>query len=153
MKFSALIVTVIVAVTGTALMMPVANSQDAGADSRQGKREESARKIKELQNERLATLRGLAADTSALYRNARVEADRAHDAQRQLIRAEVELAENDADRIKLYETFVNVMKDYEEIATVRLQGARGTRAAILEAKAMRLEGEIALEQLRAAASK
>ena len=153
MKLPALVVTVMVTVTGTALLISAANSQDAGADSRKGKQEESARRVKELQNERLTTLRSLAVDTQALYRSGRAEADRAHDAQRQLVRAEVELAASDADRIKLYEKFVNVMKEYEELATVKLEGARGTRIAILEATAMRLEAEITLEQVRAAAAK
>lgn len=148
MKLPALIVTVIVIVSGTGLWISAANSQDDALASRKSKREESARKVKELQTERLTALKDLAEVMHALYRKVRVDADRVYDAQQLLLRAQVELAEDDSDRIKLYEKFVDVMKDYEEIAVTRKQAAQGTQLEVLKAKAIRLEAEIALEKVR-----
>jgi hypothetical protein len=119
----------------------------------QDKPKDSATKIKELKTERIVALRDVAKFSHALFRNARIDPDRAYSWNQILLNAELEVAENEADRIKLYEKFVETMKEYEAIATTRKQGAQGTEADVLKAKVLRLEGEIALEQAKAKAAK
>src|SRR5436305_3092269 len=116
MKMPALLVTVFVTMTAAALLVAPAIPQDAAVASRKVQQDESARKVKELRKERLAVLRDMAEVMDAMYRKSRVDADRVYDAKQLLLTAEVDLAENDSDRVKLYEKFVGAMKEYEELA-------------------------------------
>lgn len=151
MKMPLVIVTAIGTLAIGALFMGSASSQDdAGRATGQ---QAASLKVKQLQNERVVALKDLAQVTDTLYRKARAEAGPAYDTRQLLLNAEVELTESDAERIKLYEDFVSAMKEYEEIATVRKQAARGTEADVLKAKTVRLEAEIGLEKLKSKAEK
>jgi hypothetical protein len=151
MKMSALILTVILTMTATVLFIAPARSQDNATTAR--KVPQADGKVKELQKQRLVVLQTMADVMDALFRQARVDADRLYKGKQLLLTAEVELAENDADRVKLYEKFVDMMKKYEELAAVRKQAAEGTELDILKAKAIRLEAEIALEKVKAKIAK
>jgi hypothetical protein len=113
----------------------------------------TAQKIKELQKERIETLRKLVEQLTKLAVNARAEFSEALEARLQLLQAEADAAETAADRIALYKAAIDSLKQYEELATGRYQAARGTEAAILKIKVRRLELEIRLEQLKSKASK
>jgi len=143
----------IVTLTGITLWISAANSQDNLANSKAEKQDASASRIQELQTARLATLRNIAESTNALFRHGRIDFYRVHAAHQALLKAELELAENDSIRLKLYEKLVDAMKEYEQFAVARKERAQGTEVDILEARAIRLEAEIALEQLKSKLAK
>lgn len=151
MKKPVVIVTVIGTLVMGALLTGSARSQEDAEKA--GTQVAATLKVKQLQAERLAALKDLVEVTDVLYRKARAEAGSAYEARLQLLNAEVDLAESDAERIKFYENFVNVMKEYEDYAIARKQAARGTEIDILKAKAARLEAEIALEKVKSKAAK
>jgi hypothetical protein len=146
MKATALIVMLM----ATALVVSAANSQDtAGAN----KPDESAKKIKDLQKERLDVLAAMAESAGILAKQARVSLENACEAQQQLLQAQIEYADNDAQRARFYESYIEALKQYEELAKARKEGARGTEISILNARAGRLGAEIALERLKAKPAK
>lgn len=144
MKTPALIVVVM----AVALVVSAANSQEAGKNPA-----DASAKIKELQIERIGILRDLAEFSTPLLKRGTYTFDEACEAKSLLLNAEIEVAEIDAARIKLYEEFVESMNLYEEIARARKEGARGTEADVIKVKARRLEAQIAMERVRAKAAK
>lgn len=134
------------AVLGMALLTAAASSQE-------GKPDESSRKVKELQKERLATLKDLVEVATSLRGRGFMSVDDVYDAKHQLLNAELDAAENDADRIKLLENFVDAVKELEQVADAQKKAAQATHAAILKMKSHRLEAEIALEQAKTKSSK
>jgi len=151
MKMPAIIVTAIgTLVFGVLLIGPASSQDDAG---KTGTQAGGSLKVKQLQDERVAALKDLTQVTDRLYRTARAEAGSAYEARLMLLTAELDLAQNNAERMKLYENFVGVMKEYEEYAIARKQGAKGTEIDVLKAKAARLEAEIALEKVRSQTAK
>ena len=146
MKATALIVMLM----ATTLVVSAANSQDKGGIKNQ---DESTQKIKELQKEQIATLKEMTEAAAELFRRGAASVDEIYEARTLLFQAELDAAETDADRIKLYEGLVTTMKDYEELAIARKMAARGTHVAVLKVKARRLQAEIALERLKANAAK
>jgi hypothetical protein len=134
-----------------AVAAPMVPARAQGAEnlSRKQQIDESAKKIKELQQERIVTLEEAVAQITVLFQNGRVEFDEAIDAQLLLLDAKLEFAEKDSDRIAIYEKMLAVLKGYEQWAGARVQSAHGTGAAALKIKARRLEAEIRLEQAKA----
>jgi outer membrane protein TolC len=110
--------------------------------------EESTKKIKELQKERIATLKEVVEQAATLYKSARVSYEEVLDARMQLLKAEVDAAEKESDRITLYKKTIDALKQYEEWAQARVEAGRETAAALLKIKARRLEVEIKLEQAK-----
>jgi hypothetical protein len=149
MRTPALILTVMAAT----LLIARASPQDGVNSSRKDQAEESGRKIKELQKERIATLKEMADISTRLFQNGRGSFEAALEARVLVFEAELDAAEKESDRITLYKDLVKVLKEYEELAKERVKMARGTEAAVLKAKARRLEAEIHLEQAKARAAK
>ncbi len=152
MRMPALILTVL---TATLLIAP-ASPQDGANPSRKEQKEESAKKIKELQKERLATLEALVDATSTLFRRKLVDYPEVLEASLLLLKAELDAAEKESDRITIYQKMVEVLKQYEKIAELGKQFPRrpgDTEAAVLKIKARRLEAEINLERAKAKAAK
>jgi len=131
---------------------PVAGPQDkARPDPKDKERaEESAKKVKELQKERIAALKEVVQLAGHLYQSGRAEYAEVLDARLLLLEAELDAAEKESDRVALYEKAIAALKEYEKWATARVEGGRGTQAAVLKIKARRLEVEIALERAKAA---
>ncbi|OWK45732.1 RNA polymerase sigma factor [Fimbriiglobus ruber] len=123
--------------------------KDKGKPPPEDRKAEAARKIKDLQAERITTLRDLTETSLALYKNARASYEGALEARILLLKAELEVATDDAARMDLYKKCVDALTGYEEIAKAQHQGARGTIAAVLGIKARRLEVEIQIEQAKA----
>lgn len=140
----------IVMLMATTLVVSVANSQDKGGIKNQ---DESTQKIKELQKEQIATLKEMTEAAGELFRRGAASVDEIYEARTLLFQAELDAAETDAGRIKLYEGLVATMKDYEELAIARKMAAQGTHVAVLKVKARRLQAEIALERLKAQTAK
>ena len=144
MRTPALILTVMAA---TLLMAP-ASPQARVNLSRKDQAEESAKKVKELQKERIATLKQMADQTTKLFQHGSVSFEELCEARLLVLKAELDAAEKESDRITLYKNIVDVLKGYEKFAEERLRTAGGTEAPILKAKARRLEAEIHLEQAK-----
>lgn len=123
-------------------------AKDDKEPSRKEQIEESAKKIKELQKERIATLKEMADQATHLYQSGRVSFEPVLEARLQLLKAELDAAEKESERITLHKKFVDAMKDYETWTEERVKSARGTAATVLKVKAMRLEAEIHLEQAK-----
>ncbi len=139
----------ILTVLAATLLIAPASAQDKANPPRKEPTPESARKVKDLQKERLAVLKALTEQLTRLYQGARVEFDELFEARVQLFQAELDAAEKQSDRLTLYKNFVEELKQYEKIAQGRVEAARGSMASVLKIKARRLEAEIRLEQAMA----
>jgi membrane fusion protein (multidrug efflux system) len=140
----ALILTVVAATPLTAPASP----QDSVNLSRKEQIQKSARKVKELQKERIATLKAMADLNTKLFQSGRGSFEAAFEARVLVFEAELAAAEKESERIRLYKNFLDVLKEYEDLARQRVKAARGTEASVLKVKARRLEAEIHLEQAK-----
>lgn len=138
-------------VMAAALLMAAASPPEKGGSPRKDQQEASARKVKELQKERIATLEKLVDQLTKLARAGRVEFAEAMEARRRLLQAELDAAEKGADRISLYKKALDSLAKYEQLANVRWQAGRATETTVLKIKARRLEVEIQLERAKAKA--
>jgi hypothetical protein len=142
MKMSALIVA--------AMFLMAVGSQEASSKENP---EASAGKIKELQQERIATLKTMIDVGSKLFTIGHLQTRELAEMRMTLLKAEVEAAEKEADRIPLYQEAVETLKGYEAIAKAAKEAAKGTELDKLAIKAKRLEVETWLEQARLKAAK
>lgn len=150
MKMPALILTVLAA----ALSAARAGALDKANPSAAGRAEESAKKVKELQKERIATLEELVNIATAQYQQGRVSSYEAVvEATMQLLKARLDAAEKEADRVALYQQSVDLLKQVEKVASARMAAGRGTNIEVLGIKARRLEVEIQLERAKAKEAK
>ena len=150
MRMPALILTVMAA----ALLMSPASPQAKVNLSRKDQTEESAKKIKELQKERIATLKQLADITTQMFQRGNVRSfEEVLEARLLVLDAELDAAEKESDRVTLYKNMVDVLKEYETIADRMVKIAKGTQASVLKVKARRLEAEINLERAKAKEAK
>lgn len=146
---SAAIALTLVAV---AVLVTSASSQGVPSNAGKNQHDESDRKVKQLQQERIATLKQAADIADKLYKNARVTPEEVCEAQLQFLRAEFDAAANEADRVAWCQKCVDALKNYEQIAAAAVQNAKGTQVSALKVKASRLEAEILLEQAKARAA-
>ncbi|MBN9121228.1 MAG: sigma-70 family RNA polymerase sigma factor [Planctomycetes bacterium] len=109
-------------------------------------RTDSAEKVKELQKQRIAVLKAAAEVGLKLAQRDRLEVWEAVEDRVTLLKAELEVAATEADRVTLYKKALDDLKVYEAVAKARFEAARGTELALHKVKAKRLETEIALEQ-------
>jgi hypothetical protein len=145
MRIPALILTVMAA---TLLMSP-ASPQDRVNQSRKEQIEESAKRVKELQKERIATLKEMADLIAEMAKNARAPHEEVYEARLLVLKAELDAAEKESDRIMLYKKIVDELKEFETFADKRVKFARVSTSSVLKAKARRLEAEIDLERAKA----
>jgi hypothetical protein len=116
--------------------------------------EEPAKTVKELQKERIATLKQMADITTQMFQRGNVRSfEEVLEARLLVLEAELDAAEKESDRITLYKNIVDVLKEYETIADKMVKIAKGTQASVLKVKARRLEAEINLERAKAKAAK
>lgn len=124
-----------VTVMAAALVIGPASPQEAG-------------KIKELQKERIATLREMGEIINRLYKSGNASLEEIYDAKLLLLKAELDTAGKQPDRIALYKNFVDASKKLEKLAEASVEAGRGTVASVLKFRARRLEAEIHLEQAK-----
>jgi hypothetical protein len=116
--------------------------------------EEPAKTVKELQKERIATLKQLADITTQMFQRGNVRSfEEVLEARLLVLDAELDAAEKESDRVTLYKNMVDVLKEYETIADRMVKIAKGTQASVLKVKARRLEAEINLERAKAKEAK
>lgn len=147
MKATALIVMLM----ATALVVSAASPQEGSAAKNQ--QEESAGKIKKLQKERLEALSAAIESAGVLLQQGRALPEVVDECRQQLLQAQIEYAEDDAQRIQFCESYIKALKQSEELAIARKESARGSEMAVQKTKATRLGAEIELEQLKAKAAK
>jgi hypothetical protein len=111
--------------------------------------DESVKKIKELQKERIATLKDLVEGTGKLFQSARVEYQEPLAAIMSLLQAELEATEKESDRIAIYKQTIDLLTTYEKVAKAQYENGRATKMAGFAIKAKRLEVEILLEKAKA----
>ena len=148
MRAPALALVVVVALPGLAPAGP----QDKVPPPRK-EPADSAQKVKDLQKERVATLKHLVDANLALFTSGRLDFNEVADSQMLLLQAVLELAEKGSERIELYKGALEVLKNHEKNAQNRLDAGRGSQSTLLRVKAKRLEIEIALEQEKAKLAK
>jgi hypothetical protein len=136
----------ILAVAAGTLLLAAAGAQDGGS---QPSKQAAAGRVKELQQERIATLKAMVEVQTALHKIAKASPEDVLEARGLVCEAELDAAEKESDRIAILKNLVEVLKDLEETAKARKRSAEGTEAAVLKAKARRLEAEIRLERVRA----
>jgi len=149
MRRPALILTVMAA----ALLMSPASPRAGVNLSRKDQAEESAKKVKELQKERIATLNQMADAITKLFQSGHGSFEEVYEARLLVFKAELDAAEKESDRITLYKNIVDELKKYEEFAATRVKAARGSQVSVLKIKARRLEVEIDLERQKAKEAK
>ena len=140
--------TLILAATAGALLLAPASAQDDESQSVKQEVQKSADKVKELQQERIATLKTIVEMETALHKMGSASPESVLEARMLVCEAELDAAENESDRITILKNLVQVLKDLEESAKARKKAAEGTEAAVLKVKARRLEAEIRLERRR-----
>jgi hypothetical protein len=139
--------TLILIVAAATLLLGQATPQHKATPAPKERIEESAKKIKELQKERIETLKKLVEQTAALFIKGIARSyEEALEAQMMLLQAELDAAEKESDRITACKNTINRLKQYEEVAAANVAAGRATTAAGLRIKARRLEAEIQLEQ-------
>ncbi|MBP3956228.1 hypothetical protein J8F10_13140 [Gemmata sp. G18] len=143
---------ILAGVVATLLTVP-AGAQEKINLLNKDKAEESAKKIKALQKERITALKDAAEQIAALFKSGRTTADEVYEARLMALRAELDAAEKGPERVALYKSMVDVLKEYETWAVAQHQAARATAATALKVKARRLESEIHLEQAKVQADK
>lgn len=137
MKMSALFVVV------TLLTAAVAQAEPSSEEV-----EASAKKVNELRKERIAALKNVVAVGFALAREGHYEIREVSEARMTLLKAELDAAEKEPDRVVIYKQALDSLKQYEAIAQAALDVGRSTNLDRLAIKAKRLEVEIMLEQAK-----
>lgn len=115
--------------------------------------QDPSKKIKELQKERIATLKQAAEVSLRLAQRDRLDVQEAVEDRMTLLKAELEVTEKEPDRITLYTKVLEELKAYEEMAKARHQAARGTELPVHKIKAERLEVEIEIEKAKVLGAK
>jgi outer membrane protein TolC len=149
MRIRTLILTIIAA---TLLMAP-ASPQDRVNLPRKERIEESDKKVKELQKERIATLQEMVIQTTRLFQRGQGSFEEVLEANLLVFKAELDAAEKESDRITIYKNIVDFLKKLETAADQRWKAARGSQASLLKVKARRLKAEIDLERAKAKEAK
>jgi len=138
----------ILAVITAVLLASATHSQERAAPTSNDQTDDSVKKVKELREERIATLEKVVAQLADLFRTTRATYDDVLDAQRLLIEARLEATETGEERVRLYESLVAVLKARETYAEGQAKAAREIVPNVLKAMARRLEAEIHLEQAK-----
>ncbi|HLN28182.1 MAG TPA: sigma-70 family RNA polymerase sigma factor [Gemmataceae bacterium] len=109
-------------------------------------------KVRRLQKERLAALKGIAAERKGLHEQGRLSVYELLQANSAVLKTELELCESDAARILVHEKLVANAKENEEMVARMFKDGRVVHSELLTAQANRLEAEIDLERTKAKAA-
>ncbi len=106
--------------------------------------DEASAKLDTLLRQRRETLGQLVKVTTEHYRTGRTTIDSVIRASRQLLNAELELAEDRNARLAIHAKRIALLKDFERIVQTQFKAGDATQEDILAARAARLEAEIQL---------
>lgn len=147
MKLPALILVAVSAI----LAVAPASAQERVNPPAKEQPEASAQKIKELQKERIATLKEQLDLLNELARSPRAQRESNGEALETtllLLQAELEITEKGADRIALYQKAIDRLKQFEKMAKADVAAGRNSELPLLRIKARRLDVEIQLEKAK-----
>jgi hypothetical protein len=142
MRMFALIVVATLATAAGAQDVPPRQELDA-----------SSKRVKELQQERIATLKTVVEMGMKLTTVGHFEIRDVSEARMTLLKAELDAAEKESDRIALYKEALDSLKQYEALAKAAKEAAKATELDKLAIKSRRLEVEIWLEQAKTKTAK
>jgi len=106
-------------------------------------------KIKALQKQRLAVLREATDEIKSLYLAGGTSLDRLQAALRAQYDAELDLCENDKDRLRVWEEMLKLVVENEQALEKRYKAGNVPKSDFLAATASRLKVAISIEKLRA----
>jgi septal ring factor EnvC (AmiA/AmiB activator) len=106
-------------------------------------------KVTTLLQERLDTLKAIAAQTAKDYESGYSSVVQVHEAAEAVLRAELDLADSQKARIAIHEKLVAEAKKHEEHVANLAKTGKEQNLVVLRAKVHRLEAEIALEREKA----
>lgn len=138
----------ILAVMAAALLVSNARPQERTAPASKDQADESVKKVKELQKERIAVLKKLVDHVNTSFHKALVGYDEVLEAMHQLSEAELEAAETDKERVEICKNLVDALKKRESLAEAGFKSGRVSGPVVLKATAKRLEAEIRLERVK-----
>jgi hypothetical protein len=113
----------------------------------------TAKTVAELRQERIAALKAVVELGMRLAPAGHAQIRDVAEARMNLLSAELEAADTEADRISLCKEALVPLKQYEAMAQAAKEAARGTELDILAIKANRLQVEIWLKQAESKAGK
>jgi hypothetical protein len=105
-------------------------------------------KVRDLQEQRVETLRNLVKITTESYKRGQVSSDELSSATRAQNEAELDLCTSNRERIAIFERLVAEAKATEEQSVKLAANKLLPETSVLRAKADRLQQEILLEQAR-----
>lgn len=100
--------------------------------------------IRELMTQKRDALQERVDEMQKLHGGGTVTTDKVLDAQLDLTKAQLELATSKEDRLSVLKSQVQIFRDLEQAAKSRYESGTALRAEVLNAKASRLDAEIAL---------
>jgi hypothetical protein len=109
-------------------------------------------KVRALLQERLATLKQIAAETEQVYKRAgRLAWQDVVQAKLHAAKAELDLCETDKERVAVHERIVALAREIEVVVGVQVEAGKLPHFELLRARVSRLEAAVALERARTAA--
>jgi C-terminal processing protease CtpA/Prc len=112
-------------------------------------KENAEKKLRELHKDRIATLQQITDLYKAQIANGFVTREDIMQAKLQLLKAELDAANTDEERITIQSMIVEMMIEFEEMTAQVVMHSHVDRTVYLKAKAERLKAEIELERLKA----
>jgi hypothetical protein len=109
---------------------------------------DASKKIRELHKEHIAALQQVADMLTAEYKNDRRSYEELFQGRLSVLKAKLDAAETGPERVKLYESIVELTKEKETFLVQALKLEKVDALKVLNAKADRIKAEIALEEAR-----
>lgn len=139
MRMPTLILTALAAILLTGL---------AGSQDHLNPKEQAAKRIKDLQQERIATLKKVVDYATTAYQSGGVPYSEVLEANLLVLKAELDGAEKASERIGICKNIVEVLKTFEKTANAEVERGQSPVATVFKIKARRLEAEIQLERAK-----
>jgi outer membrane protein TolC len=128
---------------------PVAPPAQAAEGSRE-KPAASSERLRQLLTQRYEILKGIVESLQPYFEAGRIDVAELRDATVAMHRARADLCTTAAERAKVYETLVGLLRTYEEYTARRAAAGRATEAEVDRAKVATLEAQIELERQKLA---
>jgi outer membrane protein TolC len=136
----------VIATAFLASRAPAAATQAAGS-AEQGP-SGSIERLRALQAERYKTLKKVVESMRPFFEAGRIDLTEMRDAEVAVCRAEADLCATPAERIKVYEKFVELQQTYETNTARKAASGRAGQWEVDKARVATLEAQIELETLR-----
>lgn len=114
------------------------------------KQADTSAAIKDLLQQRLATVAEIHELVKKAYASGEAGVDQVHAARAELLTAQLDLAETNEERIKVHQEIVQQAEGWTKVVAQMANAAQATTIDVLKAKAQLLEARIALERAKAA---